>query len=205
MQNPKMPAIYISKYNRFVDNIITRINRMLGKSYDPVRVKLQSNKDVKKKDKTAPKRKKNNKKPNQKPKQNLAPAALTNKMAEIPISRSINGKGRETAYVLVSKAPANIKATPRPTQNKATPAKKKKNQNTKKNKPKATTKPKNQKAKATLFGLSSIKRDGDVSVNVMSDHTTVKTNFIVGPLTLRVEREVRETTQVYLALVSVYI
>lgn len=193
MQNPKMPAIYISKYNRFVDNIIMRINRMLGKSYDPVRVKLQSKKDVKKKDKTAPKRKKTNKKQTQKTKQNLALPALTNKMAEIPISRSINdqSQSRETSYVLVSKAPGNIKATPRPTENKSN-TKNKKNKNTTKNKTKAqNSKQKTQKARATLFGLSSIKRDQDVTVHVMSDHTTVKTNFIVGPLTLRVEREVR--------------
>lgn len=38
----RMPAVYISKYNRFVDNIIARINKILGKSYDPVRVRLQS-------------------------------------------------------------------------------------------------------------------------------------------------------------------
>lgn len=46
------------------------------------------------------------------------------------------------------------------------------------------------KAKATLYGLSTLKRDGDVMVHMMSDHTTVKTNFVLGPLTLRVEREV---------------
>lgn len=46
------------------------------------------------------------------------------------------------------------------------------------------------KAKATLYGLSTLKRDGDVMVHMMSDHSTVKTNFVLGPLTLRVEREV---------------
>lgn len=50
---------------------------------------------------------------------------------------------------------------------------------------------KTSKPRATLFGLSSIKRDGDVMVNMMANHTTVKSNFIVGPLTLRVEKEVR--------------
>jgi hypothetical protein len=45
-------------------------------------------------------------------------------------------------------------------------------------------------AKATLYGLSSIRREGDVTVNMMSSHTTVKTKFTVGPLILKVEREV---------------
>lgn len=53
-------------------------------------------------------------------------------------------------------------------------------QNNKKTKP---------KAKATLYGLSSLKRSGDVSVNMMSDHTTIKTKFNLGPLTLKVEKE----------------
>ena len=48
------------------------------------------------------------------------------------------------------------------------------------------------RARATLYGLSSIQRDGDVTVNVMSSHTTVKTKFLVGPLVLKVEKEVRE-------------
>lgn len=47
-----------------------------------------------------------------------------------------------------------------------------------------------QKVRATLFGLSTLKRDGDVIVNMVTDHTIVKTNFILGPLTLRVDREV---------------
>ncbi|CAB0035170.1 unnamed protein product, partial [Trichogramma brassicae] len=45
------------------------------------------------------------------------------------------------------------------------------------------------KAKATLYGLSSLKRSGDVSVNLASDHTTIRTRFNLGPLVLRVEKE----------------
>lgn len=41
-------ALYIAKYNRFVDNILDRINKVLKKSYDPVSVRLQPV-DVKKK------------------------------------------------------------------------------------------------------------------------------------------------------------
>lgn len=49
---------------------------------------------------------------------------------------------------------------------------------------------KTMRAKATLHGLSSLRRDGDVIVNVMNTYTTVRTKFLVGPLTLKVEKEV---------------
>lgn len=87
-----MPAIYISKYNRFVDNIITRISRILGKSYDPVRVKLQSPNQVNKAKKKSkinnkqnPKGKKKN--ANRNPQRKTAPQAM-NKMGELPIARA---------------------------------------------------------------------------------------------------------------------
>lgn len=40
-KKPSVPAIYIVKYNRFVDNIIEKMNDILRRSYDPVNVKLQ--------------------------------------------------------------------------------------------------------------------------------------------------------------------
>lgn len=43
-------------------------------------------------------------------------------------------------------------------------------------------------AKATLIGLSSLKRVGNVKVTPMSDFTTVKSNFVLGPLMLKVEK-----------------
>ncbi|KAL7288033.1 hypothetical protein TKK_0017829 [Trichogramma kaykai] len=52
-----------------------------------------------------------------------------------------------------------------------------------------STKRTKSKAKATLYGLSSLKRSGDVSVNLASDHTTIRTKFNLGPLVLRVEKE----------------
>lgn len=198
LQLQKIPQVYVSKYNRFVDTIINRINRILGKSYDPVRVKLPSSaassasktKNTNRtKSKKHQKRRKNGGK--SKNRQNVR-----NKMAELTIARAI--KEREPAFVLIAKNSDN------PTQNKvilqnstilenrAVPKKqtkktnKKRNQNTKQQQNKKT-----QKARATLFGLSSIRRDGDVSVNMETNHTTVKTNFMIGPLTLRVEREVR--------------
>lgn len=52
---------------------------------------------------------------------------------------------------------------------------------------------------ATLYGLASLKRTGDVKVTQMIDYTTVKSNFILGPLTLKVEKifgrgELRQAT-----------
>ena len=38
-----VPPIYITNYNRFVDNILERINRILRKNYDPVNVRLHNN------------------------------------------------------------------------------------------------------------------------------------------------------------------
>ena len=49
------------------------------------------------------------------------------------------------------------------------------------------------RAKATLYGLSTIHRSGDVTVNMMNTHTTVRTNFLLGPLVLKVEKEVSES------------
>lgn len=83
-----MPAIYISKYNRFVDNIIGRVNRILGKSYDPVRVKLPSNQ----KNANQNKNKGNGKKKNANKKKNTRSRAdkVSNKMGELQIARASN-------------------------------------------------------------------------------------------------------------------
>jgi len=37
-----LPQSYVAKYNRFVDNILGRINKILRKNYDPVNVRLQT-------------------------------------------------------------------------------------------------------------------------------------------------------------------
>lgn len=37
-----LPPSYVTKYNRFVDNILGRINKILRKNYDPVNVRLQT-------------------------------------------------------------------------------------------------------------------------------------------------------------------
>lgn len=174
----RMPAIYISKYNRFVDNILGRVNKILRKSYDPVRVRLNPN------TKKTKNNKKNNKKKTKKPGK----------------KSQVTGR-QETQYVLISTAvqpdtttsaqPTSAITTPAASSTTPNPArsggknKRRKNTKGKKNKKKNNE----QRARATLFGLSSIKRDGDVKVNIMSDHTTVQTGFLLGPLTLRVEKD----------------
>lgn len=180
-----MPPIYIAKYNKFVDNIIGRINKILGKSYDPVRVKLQSP-QTKKITKTKKQKKKSNKRTKTK--------EVKNKMGNLEISRTIESEAREPTFILISKngetvekqlpnfkkAPLEIRAKT----NKRTKVKSKKN----KTKTKSSSS-KAPKVRATLFGLSSLRRDGDVTVNMKANFTTVKTDFILGPLTLRVEKE----------------
>lgn len=122
-------------------------------------------------------------------------------------SRSSASDSDEQGFVLISRVgstaknqnraqpvrPINKKKVTTSNTNKKTTNKNKPSTNTQKkgNKTKQTANNNNKpKAKATLYGLSTLKRDGDVMVHMMSDHTTVKTNFVLGPLTLRVEREV---------------
>ncbi|KAJ8913219.1 hypothetical protein NQ315_016162 [Exocentrus adspersus] len=229
-----MPAIYISKYNRFVDNVIGRINRILGKSYDPVRVKLQTNqKNTKQGNNNKNKINKGKKKNSNRKSGHRGVEKMSNKMGELEVARASNeikdttrtteSESREPAFILISKnGPDTEHQTVKPavvpiSQNRATTPVRQNNKNKKKNtirngstSNKNTANKNNNKTKqqqtnnnnnnnnnknkqrprATLFGLSSIRRDGDVTVNMMSDHTTVKTNFILGPLTLRVERDV---------------
>lgn len=52
----------------------------------------------------------------------------------------------------------------------------------------ATAVNKVQRARGVLYGLSTLQRQGNVRVNVLSDHTTVRSNFRLGPLQLRVEK-----------------
>lgn len=152
-------AIYVAKYNRFVDNIIARVNRILRRSYDPVRVKLATAST-----------KKNRVKKRKQPAGYQAPKS----MEMVRISRNFRqSKDLNISVEEQGRSAEEPRATKRTNQ-------KNKIKNTTKNTP---------KPKATLYGLSSIKRDGDVTVNLMVDHTTVRTNFALGPLTLRVEKE----------------
>lgn len=190
-----MPSTYITKYNRFVDNIVSRINRILGKSYDPVRVRLHSNTSNKNTSTNSSKKKNSTKKrkTNAKRKQSSKKKA-TNKMAELTIPRMTESEAREPAFVLISKnggetRPKNSTVIQTRVGSGPSSSNKKNKRKNSGNKTKAASK-KTSKPRATLFGLSSIRRDGDVMVNMMANHTTVKSNFVLGPLTLRVEKEV---------------
>ena len=190
-----MPAIYVAKYNRFVDNIIGRINRILGKSYDPVRVKIQPHQPARKniRRKTMIKNINNKRTPQAKDAPLSNTTKATNKFNERDVARS---QGAVTSYVLISKTdntaidPVHTshirEATSVAKKRKRTKSKSKKNKNkiSNKNGRKAP------KARAMLFGLSSLRRAGDVDVTGSVNFTTVKTNFVLGPLTLRVEKEV---------------
>lgn len=43
-------------------------------------------------------------------------------------------------------------------------------------------------AHGVLYGLSTLTRQGNVRVNAIGDYTTVKSNFVLGPLVLKVEK-----------------
>ncbi|XP_045772059.1 acidic repeat-containing protein-like [Maniola jurtina] len=221
VKKPPVPAAYIVKYNRFVDNILEKMNDILRRSYDPVNVKLQPIDASKKTTKPKKNQKKSNKRKTSNKKKNSARGGVTEKKNENETIREEIGtdKVREQindenlnkitpeatnsnpndSRALKEKASAKPKSTtpkPKPTKAKATtkpkpkpPTKTTTKKPANKNKVKTTEKSK-PRAKGTLYGLSSLRRTGDVAVNIMSDHTTVKSNFAVGPLILRVEKEV---------------
>ena len=55
-------AAYIAKYNRFVDTILERVNKILRRSYDPVNVRLTPGEKAAVKSADKEKKKKNKKK-----------------------------------------------------------------------------------------------------------------------------------------------
>jgi hypothetical protein len=60
------------------------------------------------------------------------------------------------------------------------------------------------KAKATLYGLSSLKRVGNVKVTPGSEFTSVKSNFLLGPLMLRVEKGSEEKRDIKMATATTH-
>ncbi|XP_013142951.1 PREDICTED: nonsense-mediated mRNA decay protein 2-like, partial [Papilio polytes] len=217
-KKPTVPAAYIVKYNRFVDNILEKMNDILRRSYDPVNVKLQpidaKKKNSKpKKDKTKSKKKSSTKKKQTKRAGNTAVTenktveglTKTNEINDAPLidSKIVDVKKTEeqteTRVLKDKSVTPNGKAKPTTTRpkppTKATkpkpkpPVKTTTKKPVNKNKTKTSEKSK-PRAKGTLYGLSSLRRNGDVAVNILSDHTTVKSNFAVGPLVLRVEKEI---------------
>lgn len=84
---------------------------------------------------------------------------------------------------------------------------KRKTSNTKKQ-PAATPQKKTseamKKAKATLYGLSSLKRVGNVKVTPGNEYTSVKSNFVLGPLMLRVEKGSEEKRDIKMATATTH-
>nr|CAD7571662.1 unnamed protein product [Timema californicum] len=196
-----VPPVYIAKYNRFVDNILTRINRILRKNYDPVNVRLNPSGDSKNN-----KKKNNKKKPNKatgpksregeqetSPAGDIRHAVKANSTEQLAAAVAAvselagNKQGKPHSQRLVMVQVPTIEKTGRAKTNNTTNKNNNRNKNNK-NKKKGNGRNRSG-ARATLYGLSSIKRDGDVTVNMMSSHTTVKTKFTVGPLMLKVEKE----------------
>ena len=59
-------------------------------------------------------------------------------------------------------------------------------------------------AKATLYGLASLKRVGNVKVVPSTDFTTVKSNFVLGPLMLKVEKQTEEKRDIKMATATTH-
>lgn len=93
----------------------------------------------------------------------------------------------ETAKPAAAEKPKQKTKTSTNTQQNAN--KKNKRKNSTKKQPSVESKTQAAKqAKATLFGLPSLKRVGNVKVTPSADYTTVKSNFALGPLMLKVEK-----------------
>ncbi|XP_011498190.1 PREDICTED: nucleolin-like [Ceratosolen solmsi marchali] len=251
--NADVSTIYVAKYNRFVDTILSRINKILKDKYDPVTVKLtnlNSNNKNKSKNKDKTKNKNKNKKlirrinksfvkknevviPENKdntydPILNFTDNSEIMKLQELTkaskINSTINNSLQNTTATseLVTRLITNEVSASSSTRGSNSNYGKKKNnkpnsriksgnksknpnRNISSNRIKASitttmasmisTKKPRSKARATLYGLSSLKRAGDVSVNLMSDHTTIRTKFNLGPLVLKVEKEFGRSTR----------
>nr|XP_018915866.1 PREDICTED: acidic repeat-containing protein-like isoform X2 [Bemisia tabaci] len=189
---------YIAKYNRFIDTILMRVNKILKKSYDPVNVRLQSPVDTKKKGPKPAATKKN--KPKTKLKTKRRPVNKETRTDEQQLNRT--SQQSQTSNAVSDSAslkvePKNDQGSSLPTDGTTSPqqnvAASNRRQQRKRKVVKTKTKVQiarnNPRAKATLYGLSSMRRDGDVTANVMRSHTTVRAKFLVGPLTLKVEKE----------------
>lgn len=84
--NNDVSSIYVAKYNRFVDNILGRINKILRSNYDPVTVKLTnaSAKTKSNKHKNKSKTKKNNKSGTKKSNFGIVVVSTEKTIQEIP-------------------------------------------------------------------------------------------------------------------------
>lgn len=76
-------SIYVIKYNRFVDNILGRINKILSTNYDPVTVKLSNPNSSSKTNKIKSKKKKNSKRKSNKNGMRKSATASTTTISEL--------------------------------------------------------------------------------------------------------------------------
>ncbi|KAG8222531.1 hypothetical protein J437_LFUL004567 [Ladona fulva] len=190
----RVPAsLYVAKYNRYVDSIIDRIRKVLRKSFDPVNVRLHSttrvkNNTNKNKVKTGPKTPKQSTTTleRQLQEESLLKAQMMSSEANVEEQqprRRGGGGGQPGGHGGQQQRPNRPQNQNNNTKNKVGIIDEGEFSFQGRNKP---------RAKATLMGLSSIRRDGDVSVNLMSSHTSVRSNFLLGPLILKVEKEVTD-------------
>ncbi|XP_037051226.1 FK506-binding protein 4-like [Bradysia coprophila] len=194
-----VPDILINKYNRFVDGIFGRINKILKRSYDPVSVRLSTGETKTKKTKTTTKKRKTTTrtKTSQKSRtaspinqseidqnKNDAPRVDRNlREVEQPIAVGIP----ETFLTTSSK---DVPSETRTVSSKKTTEKRVTKRTKTKSKTKQATKKQAERegAHGVLYGLSTLTRQGNVRVNAVADYTTVKSNFVLGPLVLKVEK-----------------
>ncbi|XP_065339919.1 nucleolin [Cloeon dipterum] len=161
LKGQDIPAAHLVKYNEFVDSIIGKINEVLKQTFDPVSIKLtRGSQTPSRKPVSKPKGQSLENASNVGPAYEVVDLTQESSESETPLTRTKRVRSHRTL---------NVGST----------QKKKK---TNKNQLRA------QRAHATLIGLSSVRRDGDVVFNKYADHSTIKSNFLIGPLVLRVEK-----------------
>lgn len=129
-----------------------------------------------------------------KPDDNVMPKDIQVGIPEKFLTSSIQTNGGDSDVVSIAnenQSGSRQQATNKKKANGRTKTKQQQKQSTKTKQPNkkstALTKSK-QNAKATLFGLATLKRQGNVRVIPMQNHTTVRSNFLLGPLILKVEK-----------------
>uniref|UniRef100_A0A336MC56 CSON014869 protein n=1 Tax=Culicoides sonorensis TaxID=179676 RepID=A0A336MC56_CULSO len=193
------PPALVQKYNRFVDQIFGKINRILGRSYDPVSVHLTNFEAKNNNHKSKQRQRSNSKRRSNSGEPELESSIKSDESPSIETS----SMSYESSSIESQEKPVNVSAVPEETSRQQ-----KKDKNRRKNteKPESKQKPKQANVRAspkgTLYGLSSIKRSGNVKLNQMADYTSVKSNFLLGPLILKVEKQFGKGTKRELRLAT---
>ncbi|XP_059472268.1 nucleolin-like [Neocloeon triangulifer] len=162
LKGEDLPAAHLVQYNEFVDTIISKINDVLKTTFDPVSIKLT----------------RGTQNPSRKPVKNEPKVQTLDETSDVGPAYEVvdlteESSDSETPLTRTKRVRSHRSRTIGNNQQK-----KKKNKNQQRA----------QRAHATLIGLSSVRRDGDVQVTNFADHSTIKSNFLIGPLVLRVEK-----------------